>query len=814
MPYLLIKKIKLLSLLLFFCCLKAAAQSFYVSAVDYTYVDGDAFYGTNLYRVTIGPGNTVTSQLITPCTPSNFFSIAMNGNTLYWVDDGYLLKANIVGNELENCATLGSLPIYSNALTAGADGKVYYTGQYLYSTDPATMQTSTLGNMYYSASGDVTFYNGDLYMASSGIVKIDTKNAAESYVYMPVAGNLSLYGLVSVATSLHKNTVYGLSYINQNRTDIVEFDLDNKVVKGVIGTLPYSVLDAASPVENGSINGIVINKINIHQDCDLGTKGIVEVITTPSLNPLTYKLTNGATTFTNTTGVFASLAAGTYQLTVTSSIDQQIAQVVVPVYNLNKPTYSYTIKNQVCDQQGEITFKTADAGNTYLVRLGSDVFPINHTFTGLVSGAPYHFDILNEYGCKVDGVDINVPKDKCTIKFNKVNVNQQCDVIHKGVIQVVTNAHYDQYTYTLNGVSNTTGTFSNLVAGNYTIKITSPEDAISVPAVVPDYKLTQPAIGYLATDPACAAKGSIKFSIPGSSTGYTIKYGADTYPFNHVFDGLSAGTYSFIVADPNGCLIDQYNVELKYQPCPIVINSVNFTAECYAFGQAQVQVITPPIPETYSYTLNGVNNNTGVFNLVNPGTYNLLVTASGGGTPQNRTVTVPDFKLNRPLTVVKTISPVCELLGQISMAVGTNSKLYNVSYNNSVYPSDHVFKDLAAGTYEFIILKKDGCIADIIDVDLVLEVCSPVSFPSAFTPNQDGVNDIFEADPKSKATNFKLQIYNRWGQMVFTSTDLHAGWDGRHNGGTCPVGTYYWVATFTNQENKPAMQKGYVTLIR
>jgi hypothetical protein len=56
-----------------------------------------------------------------------------------------------------------------------------------------------------------------------------------------------------VATSLHKNTVYAFSVKSGNKTDVVELDIENKTVKGVVGTLPYSVLDAASIAENGSI---------------------------------------------------------------------------------------------------------------------------------------------------------------------------------------------------------------------------------------------------------------------------------------------------------------------------------------------------------------------------------------------------------------------------------------------------------------------------------------------------------------------------------------------------------------------------------
>lgn len=724
---------------------------------------------------------------------------------------------------MSDCRVLTAIPSSSNSLTIGADGQLYYTTGFLNRTDPVTGKIEVVGPLTYYASGDITFYNGDLYMSGygsalfgtdgGGIIKINIPNTLSSYVYIPGGGG-SLYGLVSVASSLHKNTVYALANVNDHLSNVVELDMENRTFKRIIGTLPFSVLDAASEVENGGVNGIVINKINNRQDCDAPTKGIVEVVTAPSLNPLTYKLSNASATFTNTTGIFTGVAAGAYQLTVTSAVDEQTAPVIVPAYSLVKPRYTSTVKNQVCDQGGEITFKTPDGDSKYLVRSGTDVFPINHTFTGLVAGTPYHYDILNEYGCKVDEADINVPKDKCTIKFNKVDVQQQCDAIHQGMVQVITNAHTDQYSYTLNGVTNSTGAFSNLFKGSYTIKITSPEDEISVPVIIPDYKLTEPVLSYDATNPACAVKGDIKFNIAGNSSAYSIQYGSIVYPLNHVFDGLSEGDYQFTLLSSAGCLIDNYTVTLKYQPCPIVISKIEFAAECNAFGKASVKVTTPPIPETYSFTLNGVTNNTGVFDMLDPGTYDLLVSASGGGTPQTRNIIVPDFRLNRPVTVIRKVNPICELPGQISMAVGNDPSKYDLLYNGLIHPSNYVFNNLAEGDHQFTVLKKDGCIADIINVNLVLEVCSPVSFPNAFTPNQDGMHDVFRADPKSKATNFRLQIFNRWGQMVFTSTDLQQGWDGQFRGAACAVGTYYWIATFTNQEHQPAMLKGYVSLIR
>jgi gliding motility-associated-like protein len=110
--------------------------------------------------------------------------------------------------------------------------------------------------------------------------------------------------------------------------------------------------------------------------------------------------------------------------------------------------------------------------------------------------------------------------------------------------------------------------------------------------------------------------------------------------------------------------------------------------------------------------------------------------------------------------------------------------------------------------------KKDGCIVDAIDINLDKEDCSEVTFPSAFSPNADGINDLFKANSNSKATNFKIQIYDRRGVLISTSNELHNCWNGEYKGIAMPTATYFWIATFTTQQNKSAVQKGSVTLIR
>jgi gliding motility-associated-like protein len=95
--------------------------------------------------------------------------------------------------------------------------------------------------------------------------------------------------------------------------------------------------------------------------------------------------------------------------------------------------------------------------------------------------------------------------------------------------------------------------------------------------------------------------------------------------------------------------------------------------------------------------------------------------------------------------------------------------------------------------------------------------CSSVYVPSAFTPNNDGINDVFKAiglDLK----DFKLVIYNRWGERIFQSQDINIGWDGTYRGNPSPFGMYVWELE-ANDKNGNAMlndmqRRGVVNLVR
>lgn len=86
--------------------------------------------------------------------------------------------------------------------------------------------------------------------------------------------------------------------------------------------------------------------------------------------------------------------------------------------------------------------------------------------------------------------------------------------------------------------------------------------------------------------------------------------------------------------------------------------------------------------------------------------------------------------------------------------------------------------------------------------------------PTGFTPNSDGRNDRFLPIPVGiKSLNY-FRVFNRWGQMVFSTNRLHDGWDGKISGTDQPSGVYVWMIEAVTNDNRVVTKKGTVTLVR
>ncbi len=96
----------------------------------------------------------------------------------------------------------------------------------------------------------------------------------------------------------------------------------------------------------------------------------------------------------------------------------------------------------------------------------------------------------------------------------------------------------------------------------------------------------------------------------------------------------------------------------------------------------------------------------------------------------------------------------------------------------------------------------------------VLDHCF-IDVPTAFTPNNDGLNDFFGPHNALKADHYTFSVYNRWGQLVFSARNWQDKWDGTLKGQPQPSGVYVWMLRYTHRDSGlPVFKKGTVTLIR
>jgi gliding motility-associated-like protein len=142
------------------------------------------------------------------------------------------------------------------------------------------------------------------------------------------------------------------------------------------------------------------------------------------------------------------------------------------------------------------------------------------------------------------------------------------------------------------------------------------------------------------------------------------------------------------------------------------------------------------------------------------------------------------------------------------------------SLNGAPFQSSPDFPGLIAGSYTMVArFKNFNCPSSaanfVINQLNPLDCDETIYFPSAFSPNGDTRNDEFGAlGNLSIITNFELKVFNRYGELVFSSKDPYKKWDGTFKGKKSGNNVFAWHATYTTSRGLTDFQKGTVMIIR
>lgn len=116
-------------------------------------------------------------------------------------------------------------------------------------------------------------------------------------------------------------------------------------------------------------------------------------------------------------------------------------------------------------------------------------------------------------------------------------------------------------------------------------------------------------------------------------------------------------------------------------------------------------------------------------------------------------------------------------------------------------------------TYTVTAYTAEGC-SGTDDIRVRFIVGPDIYVPTGFSPNGDGQNDIFRPLPVGITQLEYFRVYDRWGKLMFSTSEYMQGWDGNFNGQPAAVGTYVWVVQGKDVNNETVQRKGTITLIR
>jgi len=99
-------------------------------------------------------------------------------------------------------------------------------------------------------------------------------------------------------------------------------------------------------------------------------------------------------------------------------------------------------------------------------------------------------------------------------------------------------------------------------------------------------------------------------------------------------------------------------------------------------------------------------------------------------------------------------------------------------------------------------------------VNIKIDYAMPDLIPNAFSPNGDGLNDVFRIEGITYQKVVVFQVFNRYGQLIFSTTNPDTGWDGKFKGKDCDAGVYYYLVRLVYPDGRERILKGDVQLIR
>lgn len=267
-------------------------------------------------------------------------------------------------------------------------------------------------------------------------------------------------------------------------------------------------------------------------------------------------------------------------------------------------------------------------------------------------------------------------------------------------------------------------------------------------------------------------------------------------------------TYSVTVTSPNGC-IGKDSIEIVVIPA-LKLNFTGTTTICQ--GESTTITVNSNFPATNYVWENGNTTNQLTVTPSTSGYYNVKGTYQNCSSVEDSVlITVQPL----PTGTIPAIAKVCK--GKTITVDITTDPAYSITHwnvQNQTVGNHFVFQATECGYLSYYI-ENNGCISALDSVYIeVIAACS-VEVPNVFTPNNDGINDVFKLISNEGFEQLSCYILNRWGAVIRSFDQANFEWDGKDKAGNKMMeGVYFYIIKGQFNGGEPIEKQGFVTLER
>jgi gliding motility-associated-like protein len=569
-----------------------------------------------------------------------------------------------------------------------------------------------------------------------------------------------------------------------------------------------NIVPSISNGGNGNCNAACVTPPTPSGSCN----GTASVNPSAGTAPYSYLWSTGQTLQTIT-----GLCAGSYSVTVTDangcSENASVTVTQTDAYQLNA-----TVVQPSCgNNNGCISFDPTPTG-TYFYNWPFPTVMNVDSVCGLAPGS-YDITITSIDGCSID-TTIILTNSASVTTLTAAITNVSCNSGTNGAMAVTTSGGTAPYTYLWsNGL--TTEDITGIGVGTYSLTAT---DVNGCTGSVSGLNVTQP-IAITATvdvtDASCAGNdGAVAITVSGGTGGYNYIW-SNGQTLSSII-GLNAGIYTLSITDANNCQL--VLSDTVFGTTAITVTGSVINESCADSGSGAVDISFSGGTAPYSFIWSNAST-TEDLSEISAGSYSLTLTDDAGCNAfYSATVTAPLLPvLNAQILPTGSQDSTINWGSNAILSGGSDQSALNVTYSWAYTgPGNPLFADQDSimtavtpevdGAYVFIItaLSADGCnVSDTLRLN-VTEINPAI--PTAFSPNKDGNNDLFEVVRLNKSMIKEFKVFNRWGQLLYDDSVL-SSWDGKFNGAEQPRDVYIYLISWESPTGN-VVKRGQITLMR